>query len=150
MQQTTLDEIKESFDLLEGWEERYRYLIDLGRKLPPMSPTDKNETTKVDGCLSQVWMVGRVGVGRDKEPTLELIADSDAAIVRGLIAILMAAYQRQPLDEIAGIDVSTLFEDLGLGQHISMNRRNGFYAMVSRIRREAERAHATVAPVPGA
>ncbi len=135
----TLDEIKENFELLEGWEERYRYLIDLGRQLAPMDPADKTEQTKVDGCMSQVWMVGRPEV-RDGATVLALSADSDASIVRGLIAILHAVYDHQPLDVILATDIATLFDDLGLGQHISMNRRNGFYAMVTRIRREAELA----------
>lgn len=133
----TLDEIRENFELLEGWEERYRYLVDLGKKLKPMSPADKTEANKVDGCMSQVWMVGRPAVDNDGDRVLALTADSDAIIVRGLIAILMAVYDRKTPEEIQAIDIGSLFDDLGFGQHITLNRRNGFYAMVQRIRREA-------------
>lgn len=145
----TLDDIRESFEILDGWEERYRYLIDLGRRLEPMSPSDKTDATKVEGCMSQVWMVGRPEVGDDGRTVLHLSADSDASIVRGLIAVLMAVYDRRPVDEIVAVDISGLFDELGFGQHISMNRRNGFHAMVTRIRREAERARAAAgAPRP--
>ncbi|MCC6620059.1 MAG: SufE family protein [Deltaproteobacteria bacterium] len=140
----TLDDIRESFEILEGWEERYRYLIDLGKRLEPMDPADKNDATKVEGCMSQVWMVGRPEVRADGKVALHLLADSDASIVRGLIAVLMAGYDRRPVDEILTTDIEGIFDTLGLGQHISMNRRNGFHAMVVRIRREAERARQVV------
>jgi cysteine desulfuration protein SufE len=138
----TLADIQESFELLDGWEDRYRYLIDLGRRLPPMDAADKNERTKVEGCMSQVWMVGRPVLGDDGALRLALTADSDASIVRGLIAVLMAVYDHQPIERVLATDITSLFDDLGLGEHISMNRRNGFYAMVQRIRREAELARA--------
>ena len=129
-----LDELKEHFELLDGWEERYRYLIDLGRALPPMDAALKNDVTKVDGCMSQVWLSAHLEDG-----VLRLSADSDAAIVRGLIAVLMAAYDRQAPADILANDVGPTFDALGLGQHVSMNRRNGFFAMVGRIQREARR-----------
>lgn len=129
-----LDELKEHFELLDGWEERYRYLIDLGRKLAPMPDADKNERTKVEGCMSQVWLTARAEDGR-----LRLCADSDAAIVRGLIAVLMIAYDDKTPAEIVALDVGPVFDELGLGQHVSMNRRNGFFAMVGRIRADARR-----------
>jgi len=144
----TLDEIRESFEILDGWEERYRYLIDLGRRLEPMDPADKSEATKVDGCMSQVWMVGRPERAPDGQVALHLVADSDASIVHGLIALLVAAYDHQPIDRVLATDIGGLFDELGLGQHISMNRRNGFHAMVVRIRREAERARAAADPRP--
>lgn len=135
----TLDDIRDAFESLEGWEDRYRYLIDLGRALPPMAAADKTDATKVEGCMSQVWMVGRPARDEAGNTVLDLVADSDASIVRGLIAVLMAVYNDKPPAQILATDIGELFDDLGFGQHISMNRRNGFYAMVQRIRREAER-----------
>lgn len=130
---TTIDELREHFELLDGWEDRYRYLIDLGKALAPMDAALKTEHAKVDGCMSQVWMVGHLEHD-GPTPVLRLIADSDAAIVRGLIAVLLAAYDGQPLDVVRATDVAAVFDTLGLGQHVSMNRRNGFFAMVGRIR----------------
>ena len=127
----------ENFELLDGWEERYRYLVDLGKALAPMAPEDKTEGTKVEGCMSQVWMVGRPAHDPSGQLVLTLSADSDAIIVRGLIAVLMSVYDHKSPAEILATDIGSLFDDLGFGQHITLNRRNGFYAMVQRIRREA-------------
>lgn len=129
-----LDTLREDFELLDGWEERYRYLIDLGRTLTPMDDVLKNELNKVDGCMSQVWMSSRLEGDR-----VRFIADSDAAIVRGLIAILMVAYDDRTAAEIEALDIGPFFDELGLAQHVSMNRRNGFFAMVGRIRQDAGR-----------
>ncbi len=127
--------LRDNFAFLDSWEDRYRFLVDLGRELPPMEDALKTAATRVDGCLSQVWMLGR----RDPSGALSYLADSDAAIVRGLIAVLLTACNgRQPAD-ILEADVAGLFDELGLAQHISMNRRNGFFAMVQRIRSEAAR-----------
>jgi cysteine desulfuration protein SufE len=127
-----LSDLKEHFELLDGWEERYRYLIDLGKRLAPLPDADKNERTKVDGCLSQVWLTARRDGAR-----VRFLADSDAAIVRGLIAVLMLAYDDKTPAEIEALDIGPFFDELGLHQHVSMNRRNGFFAMVGRIRGEA-------------
>lgn len=134
-----LDDIRDAFESLDGWEDRYRYLIDLGKQLEPMAPADKTDASKVEGCMSQVWMVGRPERDERGETVLALTADSDASIVRGLIAVLLSVYDRKTPREILATDIGGLFDDLGFAQHISMNRRNGFYAMVQRIRREAER-----------
>ena len=131
----TFDELRENFEFLESWEDRYRYLIDLGKELPPMDDALKNDQTRVDGCLSQVWMLGRL----QPDQTMTYLADSDAAIVRGLIAVLLVVYGQKTASAVAATDIDTLFDDLGLGQHISLNRRNGFYAMVQRIKGEATR-----------
>jgi cysteine desulfuration protein SufE len=126
---------RENFAFLESWEDRYRYLVELGRELPPMEDALKTEATRVDGCLSQVWMLAR----REPSGAVTWLADSDAAIVRGLIAVLLLACNgRSPADVLAS-NVGGLFDELGLAQHISMNRRNGFAAMVARIRAEASR-----------
>lgn len=131
-----LSELREHFELLDGWEDRYRYLIDLGKGLAPMDAALKNDVTKVEGCMSQVWLVSRFEDGH-----IHLVADSDAAIVRGLIAVLLIAYDGKTPAEIAALDIAPVFDTLGLATHVSMNRRNGFFAMVERIKKEA-RAHA--------
>lgn len=124
-----IEDLVENFSLFEDWEERYRYLIDLGRELPPMDEALKTDETLVRGCTSRVWMVIGTDGGR-----LHFVADSDAHIVRGLVALLMAAYQDVPLSEIASVDIDGLFERIGLSQNLSPNRRNGFFAMVEKIK----------------
>lgn len=135
-----VDELVETFEFLGDWEERYRYLIELGRKLEPLPDGDRNETNKVRGCMSQVWLTHRVEAG----PPVRLVfsGDSDAHIVKGLIAILFQLLSGKTPQQILDTDVSVVFERLGLESHISMNRRNGFYAMVERIRQTAQQ-HAT-------
>ncbi len=128
MTQSTLADLIETFALLGDWEERYRYLIDLGRTLEPMDEALKTEETLVRGCTSRVWMVAQTTDGR-----VHFLVDSDAHIVRGLIAILMAAYQDRTPEEIKAVDIHEAFGRLGLEQHLSPNRRNGFFAMVERI-----------------
>src|SRR4051812_12173900 len=125
-----IDEIIDNFSLLEDWEDRYRYLIDLGSRLPPMAEALKTEETKVRGCMSQVWMV----TGWDENKRFSMLADSDGQIVKGLIAVLYAAFQGKTAPEAAATDIDAIFGKLGLDEHLSPNRRNGFYAMVERIR----------------
>ena len=125
-----IKEIVDNFGLFDDWEDRYRYLIDLGGHLPHMDETLKTEETRVRGCMSQVWMV----MNWDENNKLSLLADSDAQIVKGLIAVLLAIFQGRTAQEISAIDVEQIFGELGLDQHLSPNRRNGFYAMVERIR----------------
>ncbi len=141
----TIDELMENFEFLDDWEDRYRYIIDLGRKLPEMAEADKTEANKVRGCVSQVWMVSHQQAG--EPPRLEFIADSDAHIVKGLIAILLAVYSGKTPDEILAVDIDEIFTQLGLEGHISPNRRNGFFSMVERIKtlaRQKAEAPATV------
>jgi cysteine desulfuration protein SufE len=126
---THLQEISDNFALFDDWEERYRYLIDLGRGLPVLEESFRIDENMVRGCTSRVWMVAEV-----KDGIFRVRADSDAHIVRGLIALLLSAYNEKPLAEIAKIDVEKTFREIGLDQHLSPNRRNGFYAMVERIR----------------
>lgn len=137
-----VDELVENFELLGPWEERYRYLIDLGRKLPPMPEADKSEANKVRGCMSQVWMTHEVIPG--DPPTLAFQGDSDAHIVKGLIALLFLLVSGRSAEEILALDVADVFTRLGLENQITMNRRNGFYSMVQRIRAmAAEQAGST-------
>ena len=124
-----LEELIENFALFDDWEERYRYLIDLGRALPKMDDALKTETNLVRGCTSQVWMDATI-----EDETLHFIADSDAHIVRGLIGILMAAYQDKSLAQISATDIDAAMAQIGLDQNLSPNRRNGFFSMVERIK----------------
>lgn len=130
-----IDELKENFSLFDEWEERYRYLIDLGRELPPLDDACKTDAYKVEGCMSQVWLVPGSEDGR-----LTFRADSDSAIVKGLIAVLLVLYSGRTPAEILSTDVQGIFRDIGLETHISPNRRNGFFSMVDTIRRTAAAA----------
>lgn len=125
----TLGELADSFALFDNWEDRYRYLIDLGQRLPPMDNIFKTDDNLVQGCTSRVWLVAETADGK-----LHFSVDSDAQIVRGLIYLLMAAYQDKSPAEISAIKIENEFEQIGLNRHLSPNRRNGFFAMVERIR----------------
>lgn len=132
----TKDELIENFSLFDDWEERYRYLIDLGRQMPPLPDGLRTDAHKVEGCMSQVWLVP--GAGPDGRLTFR--ADSDSAIVKGLIAVLMVLYDGRRPREILDEDAQALLDRLDLGAHISPNRRNGFYAMLERIKKTARAA----------
>ncbi len=138
----TIDEIIENFGYLDDWEDRYRYLIELGRTLEPLDPAAHCEANKVLGCASQVWLETRVDGSARGEPILLFRADSDAHIVRGLLAVILALYVGHTPAEIATIDAEALFRDLGLSAHLTRQRTNGVRAMVERIRTEARRAAA--------
>jgi cysteine desulfuration protein SufE len=133
-----LDEIVESFDYLEEWEDRYRYVIELGRGLEPLDAAAYCDKNKVRGCVSQVWLVTTVAWAPDGSPVLYFKGDSDAHIVRGLVAILLALYSGQTAAEIRAIDAHGLFEKLGLLAHLTPQRANGVRAMIERIRKEAQ------------
>ena len=137
---TALDQLAETFELLGDWEERYRHLIDLGRRLPPLPEGERTEANKVRGCMSQVWLAADLAPGPPAR--LQLRGDSDAAIVKGLIAVLFQLYSGRSPRQILDTDVAGAFARLGLENHLSMNRRNGFYAMVERIRALAAQAAA--------
>lgn len=134
-----LDDIIADFELIDDWEERYRYLIELGRALPPLPAADHSDETKVRGCASQVWLVSRV-VERDGAARLELAGDSDAHIVRGLVALVVALYSNRPVAEIAGLDPEPFFTRIGLREHLTPQRSNGVNAMIERIRADARAA----------
>ncbi|HEV7370462.1 SufE family protein [Arenibaculum sp.] len=132
-----IDELKENFSLFDEWEDRYRYLIDLGRALPPLDEARKTDVYKVEGCMSQVWLVPEAEAEGGR---LSFRADSDSAIVKGLIAVLLVLFSGRTPQEILATDVDGVFRDLGLEAHISPNRRNGFFSMVDTIRRTAQAA----------
>src|ERR1700754_2381219 len=132
----TLEDLAAEFDVLGDWEERYRYVIDLGRELAPLSETERSDANKVRGCASQVWLVTEP----QADGTLRFRGDSDAHIVRGLIAILLRLYSGRSPAEIVAFDAKAAFEGLGLTGALSSQRSNGLASMVARIRRDAEMA----------
>ena len=134
----TLDAIRSDFALLDDWEDRYRYVIELGRGLAPLPEALRTEANKVRGCASQVWLASTARPPRPgAPPMLAFQGDSDAHIVRGLIAILFAMYQNKTAEEILRADASALFAELGLKEHLTPQRSNGFFSMVERIRNDA-------------
>lgn len=127
--QERLQSIADDFALFDDWEERYRYLIDMGRSLPKLQETERVEANIVQGCTSQVWMVSEPRDGQ-----FYFRADSDAHIVRGLIALLHKIYNDIAVDELASVDIEEFFMTIGLDQHLSPNRRNGFFSIVEKIK----------------
>lgn len=123
-------ELVEAFEMFDNWEDRYRFLIDLGKKLPPLPEDARVEQNRVHGCQSNVWMIGE----KTPQNTISFVADSDSTIVRGLIAVLRQIYNDQTPDAILGFDVDAYLATLELDQHLSMGRRNGLAGMVSRIK----------------
>ena len=136
--QTTIDELIENFSFLDDWEDRYRYVIELGKTLPALSPAEHNEVNKVRGCASQVWLVSEPA--SDDSRRLVFRGDSDAHIVRGLIAILLALYSGRTAREIAETDPEKVFQRIGLRDHLTSQRSNGLSSMVGRIRSDAQAA----------
>ena len=130
MSQPNLQDLIDNFTLLGDWEERYKYLIDLGKTLPEMADSLKTEETMVKGCTSRVWMICET----NNNGVYHFTADSDAHIVKGLIAVLLSAYEGKTAEEIGAVDIEKSFSEMGLDQHLSPNRRNGFFAMVERVK----------------
>ena len=135
------DDIAETFDFLDDWEDRYRHLIELGRDMPALPEVFRVPATKVDGCASQVWLVPRID-GSGPDATFDFRGDSDAMIVRGLIAVLHALYSGLTLREVARVDAAAELARLGLDEHLSSQRSNGLRAMVARIGRLTSEAMA--------
>lgn len=131
-----LNALAEEFELLGDWEERYRHIIELGRGLEPLAPDERSEANRVRGCASQVWLVTEPGPGG----TLRFRGDSDAQIVRGLIAILLGFYSGRAPAEILGFDAKGAYQRLGLDGALTSQRSNGLFSMVQRIRRDAQDA----------
>jgi len=138
-------EIIDNFSVLDDWDDRYRYLIELGRQLPPLAPSAYNDANKVQGCASQVWLDTHIRPDGAGGPILTFIGDSDAHIVRGLIAILLAMFSGKHARDILATDALALFDKMGLREHLTPQRSNGFRSMVERIRTEARAAAATAA-----
>ena len=140
-----IEEIIDNFSVLDDWDDRYRYLIELGRELPPLAESAHNDANKVQGCASQVWLDTDVRPNGTDGPVLTFVGDSDAHIVRGLIAILFAVFSGKTAKSILATDALALFEKMGLREHLTPQRSNGFRAMVERIRAEANAALAAAA-----
>lgn len=138
---TDIESIRDDFSFLDDWEDRYRYIIDLGAALSPYPETSRNDAHKVPGCVSQVWLHTTAGQGSD--PVIVFLGDSDAHIVRGLVAIVLALFSGRKASEILAIDADAALRELGLDEHLSPQRANGLRSMVQRIRREAETALTT-------
>lgn len=132
---TTIETIREDFSFLEDWEERYRYIIELGSELAPYPESARDDRHKVRGCVSQVWLDSERGAGPD--PVITFRGDSDAHIVRGLVAIMLALFSGRHASEIVRIDAEDTMRQLGLVEHLTPQRSNGLRAMVRRIQEEA-------------
>lgn len=128
----TIDQLIENFALFDSWEDRYQYLIDLGKNLPPLPKELKTDEYKVRGCTSQVWFVPNEE--EIKKGMVSFDGESDAFIVSGLIEILKIIYNHKPVEEAKSIDVENIFKKLGLEGHLSPTRRNGFFSMVLKIK----------------
>jgi len=136
-----IEQILSDFEVLDSWDDRYRYLIELGRKLAPLPETARTEANKVQGCASQVWLISKLHPAKNGGgPVLDFIGDSDAHIVKGLIAILFSLYAGEPAKKILDTDAIAVFERLGLREHLTPQRSNGFRSMVERIRTDARDA----------
>lgn len=143
MSDPRLEELIEEFSFLDEWEERYRYVIDLGRTLAPLAESERVEIAKVRGCASQVWLVSAT---EPETGTVEFRGQSDAAIVQGLLAILVRLYSGRPPSEILALDAQTAFQALGLGDALTPQRSNGLKAMAQRMQDVARDALAATAP----
>ena len=137
--EANFDEILSDFELLDDWEDRYRYVIELGRRLQPLAEEDRTAANKVQGCVSQVWLATLIDP-RGDSPRLSFVGDSDAHIVRGLIAILFSIYSGKTAEEIVSIDARHRLGQLHLTEHLTPQRSNGLMAMVKRIKSDAETA----------
>ncbi len=137
---TTIAEIEDNFTLLDQWDDRYRYVIELGKTLPPLPDADHVEANKVQGCASQVWLITHKKPNGAAGPVLTFEGDSDAHIVRGLVAILFALYSGKPAREILDTDAIAVFDRLGLRENLTPQRSNGLRSMIERIRAEAKAA----------
>ena len=135
-QQQQADDLTDAFEMFDDWEDKYRFLIDLGRKLPALPEAEKTEENRIHGCQSRVWVIAERKAAPEGD-VIEFLADSDSDIVKGLIAILRRVYYGQTADHILLFDIEGLLHRLELDQHLSMNRRNGLYEMIQRIKRLA-------------
>ncbi|WP_350333361.1 SufE family protein [Coralliovum pocilloporae] len=133
---TTIDDIVDNFEFLDDWEDRYKYLIELGRDLKPIDDTERTDQTKVQGCVSQVWLITETDQSGD-QPRLTFRGDSDAMIVRGLIAIVIALYSGKTVDAIVDVNPNNVFDRIGLRDHLTPQRSNGLSSMLQRIRSDA-------------
>jgi cysteine desulfuration protein SufE len=140
----SIDDLIEDFSFLDDWEDRYRYVIELGKDLAPLTEEEHSAANKVQGCVSQVWLVTEPQT-KGGTTIVNFRGDSDAFIVRGLIAIVLRIYSGKSVQEILSIDARGIFEKLGLNEHLSPQRSNGLYSMVERVKADASAALAAAA-----
>ncbi len=140
MTRRSFEELESDFEFLDDWEDRYKYVIELGKDLPPFDDAFKSDEYKVNGCVSQVWIKSTFTDMDDNCPRMTFIGDSDALIVRGLIAIVASLLSNRSVDDIVGIDAKAALSRLGLHEHLSPQRSNGLTAMVARIKSDAQKA----------
>ena len=129
-QEEKAEELIEAFEMFDNWEDRYDYLIDLGKKSPPVKPDERIPDNRVEGCQSNVWLVAR----KTEEQTVEFSADSDAMITKGLVSLLWLIYSGEKIEKILSYDIEALLSKLGLDQHLSLTRKNGLSGMVKRVK----------------
>ena len=137
--QETIETLKEDFAVIDEWEDRYRYVIELGRAMPPLADAERIPANKVQGCASQVWIAAHQEKN-GREPRLSFTGDSDALIVKGLIAIIFRLFSGKAASEILAIDAGALLDELGLREHLTPQRSNGVASMVMRIKSDAQAA----------
>ena len=142
MASEAFEEIAETFEFLDDWEDRYRHVIDMGKAMPPLEEAFRVPATKVDGCASQVWLLPEID-GSGPDAIFRFRGESDAMIVRGLVAILHALYDGLPVSDVLGVDAAAELGRLGLNDHLSAQRSNGLRAMIQRVRDLASQASAT-------
>ena len=136
---TAIDDLLADFDVMDDWEDRYRHVIELGRDLPPLAEADHTAENKVRGCASQVWITSTASGSKD-DPVLTFLGDSDALIVKGLIAIAFMIYSGKPARQILQTDAGEVLGKLGLSGHLTQQRSNGFASMIQRIKSDAQAA----------
>ncbi len=137
--QETIEALKEDFAVIDEWEDRYRYVIELGRAMPPLAEAERIPANKVQGCASQVWIAAHQEKN-GSEPRLSFTGDSDALIVKGLIAIIFRLFSGKAASEILAIDAGAILDELGLREHLTPQRSNGVASMVTRIKSDAQAA----------
>jgi cysteine desulfuration protein SufE len=136
---TAIDDLLADFEVMDDWEDRYRHVIELGRELPPLPEADHTAENKVRGCASQVWITSSVDGAKD-DPVLTFLGDSDALIVKGLIAIALMIYSGKTARQILATDAGEVLGKLGLAGHLTQQRSNGFASMIQRIKSDAQAA----------
>jgi len=134
-----IEEIIENFEFLDDWDDRYKYLIELGGMLDPMPAEDRTATNKVQGCVSQVWLTSKTG-SDEADPIMYFKGASDAHIVSGLVAIALAIFDGKPASQVLATDEKAIFDRINLSEHITPQRSNGLQSLVQRIKQEAGRA----------
>lgn len=137
---SAFETLKDDFEFIDDWEERYKYVIELGKNMPALDASEQNETNKVHGCVSQVWLKSSFSMGDDGQKQLSFLGDSDAMIVRGLVAVLRILFNDRAVAEVAQLDAVAELEKLGLNDNLTPQRSNGLAAMIKRLQNEAKSA----------